>query len=394
MKLNKLTARQVSLAKSGTHGDGGGLYFRVRGESRAWVFRFHRDGKPTEMGLGSYPAISLSLARVLAANARTVVVTGGNPIAERKEGRRLAPPKPTFGKCAIELIASKMPAWRNEKHRQQWRTTLETHAAALWSMPVDQVDLAAVLGVLQPMWLEIPETAARLRGRIEAVLDAAKVQGLRTGENPAAWRGNLASLLAARHKLSRGHHAAMAYEEVPAFVASLQDGPELALRFLILSACRVGEVLGATWDEMDLAAKVWTIPAARMKAGTEHRVPITGPMMEILEGVDRFCPRVFPVSHTSLAKTLTKIVPEGATMHGFRSSFRDWADNETNFHREIAEGCLAHASGDATERAYRHSDALERRRELISAWGRYCTEIRAANVVSVVSIDKILSART
>ena len=402
MKLNKLTARQVSLAqpwpagtlsKKGkprlhaerTFGDGGGLYLRVRGDSKAFVFRFYWNHKPTELGLGSAFKVTLAEARDLADKARRLVAKGINPIEARKEGRKLALPKPTFGQCADSLIAAKSSEWRNEKHRQQWRATLETKAAPLWAMPVDQVDLEAVLSVLQPVWQATPETASRLRGRIEAVIDAARANGFigANEANPARWKGHLDHLLARRTRVSRGHHAAMAYQQVPEFIGSLRDGRELALKFLILSACRVGEVRGATWGEMDLAARVWTIPAGRMKAGVEHRVPLTAPMMDILEGLGRSGDRVFPVSYTTLLNTMRKLAPEGETPHGFRSAFRDWAGNETSFPREIAEECLAHASGDATERAYRRSDALERRRALMDAWGAYCTGEHGGNVLSL-----------
>jgi integrase len=248
-----------------------------------------------------------------------------------------------------------------------------------------------VLGVLQPLWQRIPETASRLRGRIEAVLDYGKANGLRAGENPAAWRGHLALILPKRQKLSRGHHAALPYPDIPGFIAKLREVESihaLALEFLVLTAARSGEVLGATWDEIDLAAKLWTIPAARMKAGLEHRVPLSPRALAILERMAelRTGDLVFAghrrrdLSNSSLAR----LCPAGVTVHGFRSSFRDWCGNETSFPREIAEQALAHATGDATERAYRRGDALEKRRSLMEAWGSFC-QGRGA-IVNIVPI--------
>jgi integrase len=255
-------------------------------------------------------------------------------------------------------------------------------------MPVDAIDTQAVLGVLQPLWQRIPETASRLRGRIEAVLDYAKANGLRTGENPASWRGHLALILPRRQKLSRLHHKAMPYAEVPAFIGKLREVESihaLALEFLIFTAGRSGEVLGATWDEVDIDARVWLIPASRMKAGREHRVPLSARAMAILDRMAgiRTGDLVFagqrrrrPLSKTALSRLVT-----GATVHGFRSAFRDWCGNETSFPRELAEQALAHATGGAVERAYRRGDALEKRRGLMEAWSNYCEPGAAGNVV-------------
>lgn len=245
--------------------------------------------------------------------------------------------------------------------------------------PIDEIDTQAVLSVLQPLWQRIPETASRLRGRIEAVLDYGKANGLRAGENPAAWRGHLALILPKRGKLTRGHHAAMPYRDLPELIEKLRDTESihaLALEFLVLTAARSGEVLGATWDEIDIDAQVWVIPASRMKAGREHRVPLSSRAVEIVERMAevRTGDLVFagqrrrrPLSGAAIGALVT-----GATVHGFRSSFRDWAGEETSFPREIAEQALAHATGDATERAYRRGDALEKRRALMEAWASYC----------------------
>src|ERR1700730_16341893 len=271
----KLSARAATTAKPGRHGDGRGLYLVVSGTgARKWVFRFTFGGRVTEMGLGN-AAVSLAQARDKAAEARKVIAAGRNPIEARREAEKIAAGKPTFGQCADALLAAKSSEWRNEKHRQQWAMTLKTYAAPLRSGPVDEVDTEAVLGVLQPLWRTTPETASRLRGRIEVVLDAARAKGYipRNEANPARWRGHLDKLLPKRQKLTRGHHAAMAFDDVPEFIGKLREREAmaaLALEFLILTAARSGEVLGARWAEFDLEGKVWVIPAGRMKAGREH----------------------------------------------------------------------------------------------------------------------------
>ena len=388
--LNRLNAKKVETLGPGRHADGGGLYLDrdAQGRSR-WVFMWTRNGKRREMGLG--PAgrngVGLAEAREKAARAREVVREGGDPIEARKAAA--APPERvwTFGEVADELLAGLSPQWRNDKHRAQWKMTLKTYAAPLRSLPVAEVDTAAVLGVLQPIWLAKPETAARLRGRIERVLDAAKARGLRVGENPARWRGHMDHLLPKRQKLTRGHHAALPYEEIPAFIAGLRKREAvaaLALEFLILTAARSGEVLGARWQEIDIKAKVWTVPADRMKAGREHRVPLSDRAVALLntvrpltDGAEACRLPIFPahgstnpLSSMALAMLLRRMKAD-CTVHGFRSSFRDWAGEATNFPRELAEASLAHTVGDATERAYRRGDALERRRKLMEAWAGY-----------------------
>jgi integrase len=399
MKLSKLTANQVARAGPGRHGDGGGLALLVSTAkdgslNKKFVFRFAWRGKPTEMGMGGYlegKGTTLAEARDKAAEARRMVRAGINPIeAKRAElAARDAPKKPTFGKCAFALIAAKRSEWRSAVHAEQWVTTLETFCAPIWNMPVDAIDTAAVLSVLQPVWQKTPETASRLRGRIEAVIDAARAKGFigANEANPARWKGHLDHLLARRTQLSRGHHAAMPYADVPAFIDTLTHSgtlQALALEFLILTAARLGEVLGARWDESDMAARVWTVPAARMKSGREHRVPLSSRAIEILEKLAEVkrSPFVFPGRHGALTRSpVAELVPEGATIHGFRSSFRDWVSEETSFPRELAEACLAHVSGGATERAYRRGDALEKRRMLMEEWAQHCAEKSVDNVV-------------
>ena len=304
--------------------------------------------------------------------------------------------KPTFGQCADELLAAKASEWRNEKHKAQWKMTLTEYAKPLRGLPVDEVDTEAVLSVLQPMWQSIPETASRLRARIEAVLDAARAKGHipRNEANPARWRGHLDKLLPKRQKLMRGHHAALPYQDVPAFMGKLRERDAMAapaLEFLILTAARAGEVLGARWSEIDLEAKVWTVPAARMKSGRQHCVPLSGRALAILAVVAkaRSGDFVFPggrhgstLSDEAMERVLRGMKVAKATTHGFRSSFRDWAGNETNFAREIAEACLAHAIGNAVEQAYRRGDALEKRRDLMNAWCSFCDPSdTASNVI-------------
>jgi integrase len=335
--------------------------------ARKWVFRFTFAGRVTEMGLGN-AAVSLAQARDRAAEARKLVAAGVNPIEARREAGRIAAGKPTFGRCADALLAAKASEWRNEKHRQQWAMTLETYAARLRSRPVDEIDTVAVLGVLQPLWRTTPETASRLRGRIEAVLDAARAKGYipRNEANPARWRGHLDKLLAKRQKLTRGHHAAMAFDDVPEFIGKLREREAcaaLALEFLTLTAARSGEVLGARWAELALAileavaeAKTGEFVFAGQKAGK----PLSGMAMEMV---------------------LRRMKVAGVTVHGFRSAFRDWCGESTSFPSELAEAALAHVSGDATERAYRRGDALEKRRKLMEAWAGFCEPKAGSNVL-------------
>ena len=294
---------------------------------------------------------------------------------------------------AEEVVSGIEQGFRNEKHRAQWRSTLKQHAKPLLSIPVDAITTADVLKCLKPIWTRIPETASRVRGRIEKVLDAAKAKGHRTGENPAAWKGNLVHFLSARQKLTRGHFEAMPYDQVPAFMKRLRAMDAVArraLEFTILTAARSGEIRGAKWNEIDVEAKVWTVPAQRMKMGREHRVPLSDRALAILAETKPMTMGdglIFPGRHgrplsgMTLDAVLRRLKCKPITVHGFRSAFRDWAGEATLFPREIAEAALAHIVGDATERAYRRGDALEKRRELMSAWERHCDPGRADNVV-------------
>lgn len=395
-QIHRLNARKVdTLAAAGMHADGGGLYLRItKGEKsgKRWVFLYRRprDGKRCEIGLGGAAVVPLAKARELATAARASLAAGHDP-KSKKDGEDR---KPTFGELADKHIAAMQSGWRNAKHRAQWAMTLREYAGPLRDMPVDQITTADVLAVLQPIWQKIPETASRLRGRIENVLDAAKVQGLRTGENPAAWRGHLKLILPARQKLKRGHHAAMAIDDVPEFIGLLRQRPAVAARcleFAILTAARSSEALGARWDEFDLEAKVWAIPAARMKAAREHRVPLCAGALVILSEMEslRRGDHVFPGQRprqplsTMAMEMVLRRMQVSETVHGFRSSFRDWAGNRTSFPRELAEHALAHVIGDKAEQAYRRDDALERRRPMMEAWAAHCEPHKASNVVPI-----------
>jgi integrase len=391
----KLSARTAATAKAGRHGDGRGLWLVVSGTgARKWVFRFTFAGRVTEMGLGN-ASVSLAAARDKAAEARKLVAAGLNPITARRETERLAAGTPTFGQCADEIIAAKASEWRNAKTSAQWNMTLSEYAKPLRALPVDEVTTADVLSALQPVWLATPETASRLRGRIEAVLDYAKAHGWRSGENPATWRGHLALILPKRQRLARGHHAALPYPDVPAFIGKLRERDAMAahaLEFTILTAGRSGEVLGTRWREVDFGTKVWTIPAGRMKAAREHRVPLSGRAMAILDRLAEMKLGEFvfpgqragkPLSGMALAMVLRLVNGDGATVHGFRSAFRDWAGEETHFPREIAEQALAHATGGAVEQAYRRGDALEKRRSLMEAWASFCEPGASGKVIPI-----------
>lgn len=387
--INRLSARSVAtISKPGRHADGDGLYLVVdKSGAKRWAFLFRREGKLKEMGLGGVARVSLAEARAQAVEIRKQLAAGLNPIEERKRAIAVATEPTTFGPFAEALVAEISQGFRNEKHKAQWASTLKTYAGSLDVMPLHAIETDHVLQVLQPIWMTKPETASRLRGRIERVLDAARAKGLRSGENPARWRGHLDALLPRPSKLSRGHHAALPFEKVPAFMARLREVDAIsarALEFCILTAARSGEVLGARWDEVDLENAVWTVPGERMKAGRAHRVPLSGSAAALLRGLNenRVGDLVFPgqklsrpLSSMAMAMLLRRLEPEGVTVHGFRSSFRDWAAESTSFPREIAEAALAHTVGDAVERAYRRRDALEKRRELMEAWAAFlCDE--------------------
>ena len=388
--LNKLDPRTAATIKTpGRHSDGGGLYLSIDlSGRRRWVFMYTRDGKRTELGLGGGRDLTLANARKEAGTLRTILASGGDPRAAREKQERQ-----TFGEVADAYVEAMRPSWRNAKHAAQWTMTLTKYAAPIRPRMVETISTREILEVLQPLWQRTPETAERLRGRIENVLDAAKAKGLRTGENPARWRGHLDQLLPKRQRLSRGHHAALPYVEMPSFIAHLRGREATAARaleFAILTAARSGEVLGASWAEIDLEGAMWVVPAARMKAGREHRVPLSVPVLELLRGLDaekaKLSDPVFPSSKggkplSSMAMAmLLRRMGSAVTAHGFRSAFRDWASETTGFPHEVCEMALAHTIGNKAEAAYRRGDLFNKRRGLMDAWASYCGE-NAGNVV-------------
>ena len=414
---NALTPLAVKNARPGRHADGGGLHLLVKETgARSWVYRFMLKGKSRDVGLGAAAgadAISLAAARDLASALRLQVKAGVDPLAERHRGaaEALAAAQAaqiagiTFKAVAEAYVAANEGSWRNDKHRQQWRNTLASYVyPVMGELPVAGIGTAHVLKILEPIWQGKPETASRIRGRIETVLDAAKARGYREGENPARWRGHIAQILPARSRLTRGHHPALPYEALPGFFGALrarEATAALALEFAILTAARTGEVLEATWQEVDLDKAIWTVPAERMKGGKEHRVPLPVRAVEILQAVKPlgsetlFCGnRGGKLSSMAMAMLLRRMHESDlkgggagyfdpktkrlATPHGFRSSFRDWADERTGYPHEMKEMALAHTIGNKAEAAYRRGDLFDKRRRLMADWATYCASGGAA----------------
>ena len=398
-----LTALRVKNAKAGRYGDGHGLFLLVRPNgTRFWIFRYRIAGRLREMGLGSADLFPLADARQRAGDLFRKVKLGTDPLAERDAEKAKAGAAITFGEVADHYIAAHEAGWRNAKHRQQWRNTIDTYAAPiLGTLAVAAIDTGAVMRVMEPIWRDKPETASRLRGRIESVLDFATARGWRSGDNPARWRGHLDNLLPAKSKVARvEHHAALPWREIGAFMTDLgtQEGvAALALRFTILTAARTGEAVGACWSEIDLQEKVWTVPGDRMKAGREHRVPLsTGALAVLTEAAKLRTDRasdapVFPgakagkpLSNMALLMLLRRMQRGDLTAHGFRSTFRDWCGESTNHPREVAEQALAHTLSDKVEAAYRRGDMMEKRRRLMEDWAGFCA--RPVPVGEVVPI--------
>jgi integrase len=401
-RVNRLSAVKVAAAKAkGLYADGAGLYLQVSGSgSKSWVFRFKLGGRTRDMGLGSLQDVTLAHAREKAAEARQQRQRGADPISardsQRAQERLRKAQTTTFRDCAEQLIAAHEIGWRNAKHRAQWQSTLETYAyPILGDLPVAEIDTSIVHKVLQqpvrddtgkkaPLWNVRTETASRLRGRMEAVLSWAKAQGMRAGENPAQWRGHLDHLLPARSKVRRvEHHPALPYRELPAFMLKLRGRDSItarALEFTILCAARTSEVLSCCFDEIDLPHRIWTVPGIRMKGGLEHRVPLSDRACHILGdmAVVRTSDFVFPggrrgrpFSNMALLMLLRELHP-GITVHGFRSTFKDWCAEQTNYPNFVSEAALAHVVADKVEAAYRRGDLIERRRSLMEAWCKYC----------------------
>jgi len=404
-----MTVRQ--LRGAGRYPDGGGLYLQITPTgARSWIFRYRVAGRERQMGLGPLEFVSLADARAKARSARLQRYNGEDPlgdrIARRPKAASAEPPGVTFKDAMVAYIDGNKAAWRSDKHIQQWSSTLDTYAVPHFGQKqLADIGTADVLNALKPIWLTKSETASRVRGRIEAVLSWGAVQGYRSGDNPARWKGHLEMILPAKSKVAKvKHHAALDYKELPAFMTAMRSESGvgvLALRFVILTAARTGEVIGADWSEIDFENKVWTVPASRMKAGREHRVPLSGPAIEILERqreawfeieARRHRKTLKPgevgpigpvfwgqlagkgLSNMALLAVLRRMGRDDLTSHGFRSSFRDWAAEETEFPGEVVEMALAHTIGNKVEAAYRRGDLFEKRKTLMNQWARMASD--------------------
>jgi integrase len=386
-----LTALQVKalLKKPGFHPVSRNLYLNVTQASASWVYRYWDGTRNRDMGLGSHPPVTLADARDEVSAYNLMRRDGLDPIVVRdaKRADNRGEDTPSFDRCAELFLADKETEWRNPKHRAQWRSTLDTYASPVFGKkPVSQIGLDDILAALQPIWATKTETASRLRGRIENILDWAGVRGYRQGENPARWRGHLDKLLPRRSKAApQEHHPALPYAQLPGFFATLPQQSGTAARcleFTIMTACRTGEVIAATWDEIDFDTKVWTVPPERMKAKREHRVPLSDQALAVLEAMRKTKQNdfVFPgqrakqhLSNMAMLQVLKRMGYGHYTVHGFRSTFRDWAAEQTSFPHEVAEMALAHVIGNKAEAAYRRGDLFEKRRKLMEAWARYAS---------------------
>lgn len=402
--LNRLTDRKIKTARAGMYADGGGLWLQVSGDdkslNRSWIFRFatgeaiigkngKRRSRERQMGLGSLDTVTLAEARERATECRKMRERGVDPIEAKRVERGVqavaAAKALTFDQCCEAYIAAHRAGWRNAKHASQWSATLRSYASPVFGkLPVSAVDQALVLKALEPIWTVKPETANRLRGRVEAVLDWAKARGYRDGENPARWKGHLDKLLPAPAKVRKvEHHPALDYRDIPAFMTDLRKRvgtSAIALEFLILNASRTSEVINARPIEIDSQAKIWVIPGERMKSGKEHRVPLSARALTIIQKMKSDdAEYIFPgrkagapLSNMAMAELLKEMERGNITVHGFRSTFRDWAAEQTNFPNHVIEMALAHVVGDKVEAAYRRGDLLKKRRELMEAWATYC----------------------
>jgi len=410
-KITALFVKHVS--RPGKYGDGGNLYLQVHTWTRksagnavtkSWLFRYSRFGKQVWMGLGPYPDVSLSEARNLATRERKKILQGIDPLSD-KRARKIAARRAydnmlSFAECAERYVDAQAPGWSNPKHIEQWRSTLRNLAGPVIAhLPVDQIDTALVMRCLEPLWTTRTETASRLRGRIEAVLDWATVRGFREGDNPARWRGHLDKLLPRPSQVARvKHHPALPYTEVGALMQQLREDSGISLRaleFTILTAARTNEVIGARWCEIDLDRKVWSVPAERMKSKRSHRVPLSDAAIAALEAVRGQDTRyVFPglkrgshLSNMAMMQALKRLGRTGITVHGFRSTFRDWCAESTNYPAHVAEMALAHTLRDKTEAAYRRGDLFEKRARLMADWARYCR--KPSEPTTVVAIRQV-----
>jgi integrase len=406
--IHRLTDRTIRAAKPKPGkrvmlADGGNLLLQVTGKpdgefSRSWVFRYERDGKRHDLGLGSLNTLSLAEARERTRGLRVQLLDGIDPWSAREQQRkdRLAQLAErarmmTFRECAVQCIESHADGWRNAEHHRQWITSLGQYVyPLLGDLPVDEIATPHIVKVLEAIWKDKPETASRVRGRIERILGWAQVRGFRSGDNPARWRGHLQELFPSKGKIQKTkHHPAMPFTDVAALMVELRAHNSLtalALEFCILTATRSGEVLGAKWSEFDIVSKTWTIPASRMKANKEHRVPLSDRAVKILANLPRDDELVFPLTHTSMLELLRRMGHDNATVHGFRSTFRDWAAERTSYPNHVAEAALAHAVADKVEKAYRRTDLFEKRRRLMSDWAAWCSRPASVESGKVVSL--------
>jgi integrase len=411
-RQQRLSALQVAkLSKPGLYGDGGGLTLQITTTgAKSWLLRYMMAGKPFGMGLGPTHTVSLAEARQKALDARKLLIEGINPLVVKRQNRiagALASAKMmTFDQCAEAYILAHKAGWKNAKHADQWTNTLNTYASPVFGhLPVAEIDTGLVVKCLSPIWESKTETASRLRGRIESVLGWATTSGYRTGENPARWKGHLDNLLATISKSSRTkHHPSLPWQRIGAFMSALRAREGVSARaveFAILTACRSGEVRGAKWTEFDTAGKVWTIPAERMKAKREHEVPLSDAALALLESMPKVGEIVFAGTKKQLLSdmSLTAVIRrmngddkpvwadangEGVTVHGFRSSFRMWAAETTNYPREVAEHALAHQLPDAVERAYQRGSQFAKRAALMAEWSAYCATVQTDAVVKPI----------
>lgn len=397
---NKLTAIQVkNLKAEGYHHDGAGLYLKVTTSgAKSWLFCYRFNGRSREMGLGSENQVSLAEARIRMQEARKILANKQDPLEIKKKAeakaRLEAAKNITFKECATAYIDAHKNGWRNDKTAQQWPRFFEKYVyTVIGHLPVDEIDLNLVLRILEPIWTKKTETADRLRSRIERILDWAKVRGYREGENPARWRGHLSNLLANPSKIHKvKHHKAMPHIEVGNFMERLKQQPGMdarVLAFTILTAVRTNEATQAHWEEIDLEKKLWVLSAERTKTGKEHRVPLSDEAIRVLHhaahvaGLDKtqkYSGWVFPsskghkaISNMAMLMLLRRMERKDITVHGFRSTFRDWTAERTNYPREVAEAALAHVVENKVEAAYLRSDLFDKRRKLMDAWARHCT---------------------
>ena len=393
-RANKLTQMQVArLKEPGYHGDGAGLWLKVTAQgSKSWILRYTFQRREKWTGLGSYPVVTLADAREKALMLKRQILQGTDPVQQRREAMAQAAADSAktvdFDWCATQYIAAHKAGWKNPKHADQWVSTIKTYASPIiGKLNVDQVDTPHVMKVLEPIWGTKAETASRLRGRLEAVLDWATVRKYRTGENPARWKGHLDTLLPARSKVARVQHfAALPWKDVGAFMKELSGQAgigALALKFAILTAARSGEVRGMTWDEVDLDDHLWIVPAVRMKAGREHRIPLTPPAVALLKELmplrkpeeSIVFPSIRdrkPLSDMTLTAVLRRMGRTDMTVHGFRSTFRDWAAEATDYPAEMAEMALAHTVSNKVEAAYRRGDMFDKRLKMMNDWASMC----------------------